>query len=245
MRACKGRFQPRSAVLVALQAITRIEYLHSKGFVHRDIKPENFLFGAREKQCHLYIIDYGLSKRYFTHKHADLKTGLNLTGTARYASINAHQGFEQSRRDDLEAIGHMLLYFLRGHLPWSGLDAKNKAEKYRLICKTKVETKLEELCQGFPDAFKRFLEYARNLHYLDKPDYNALRSMFDELRESPSLHEGAPLEDSSFEWNDGKELGELIPLQRPMAIQQPDERVKQVTSKGGFCGCFGQFRTQE
>merc|ERR1712039_66083 len=121
------------------------EDLHSKGIVHRDIKPENFMFGVKAKQAHLHLIDFGLSKRYFDKKHAVLKQKLNLTGTARYASINAHRGLEQSRRDDLEAIGHMLIYFLRGSLPWSGLDAKTQEEKYRKIREKKEETPLPEL----------------------------------------------------------------------------------------------------
>ncbi|CAE7412053.1 CKL8 [Symbiodinium sp. CCMP2592] len=97
------RFNPQTAVLVADQVLRRIEYLHSKGIVHRDIKPENFMFGIKSRVHHLYLIDFGLSKKYFDQKHVALRTQLSLTGTARYASINAHKGVEQSRRDDLEA----------------------------------------------------------------------------------------------------------------------------------------------
>merc|ERR1719236_156181 len=100
-----------------------------------------------------------------SNKHAQLKQKLSLTGTARYASINAHKGVEQSRRDDLEAIGHMFLYFLRGALPWSGLDAKTQEEKYKKICQKKEETKLSDLCQDHPKAFEKFLSYARGLEF--------------------------------------------------------------------------------
>merc|ERR1719254_411703 len=103
------------------------------------------------------MIDFGLSKRYYDKSHINLRTKLSLTGTARYASINAHKGFEQSRRDDLEAIGHMLLYFLRGSLPWSGLDAKTKEEKYRKIRMKKEETPLSDLCSGHPLEFEIYL----------------------------------------------------------------------------------------
>merc|ERR1712217_489143 len=99
----------------------------------RDIKPENFMFGIKAKLHHLYLIDFGLSKRYYDKRHAVLKQKLSLTGTARYASLNAHKGMEQSRRDDLEAIGHMLIYFLRGSLPWSGIQANSQDEKLRKI----------------------------------------------------------------------------------------------------------------
>merc|ERR1719473_239532 len=143
------KFTAKTTALIAEQVISRIEFLHSKGLVHRDIKPENFMFGINQKVHHVYIIDFGLSKLYWDtakNSHAIQKSGLSLTGTARYASINAHKGVEQSRRDDLEAIGHMFLYFLRGALPWSGLDAKTQEEKYRKICEKKEAVPLDELC---------------------------------------------------------------------------------------------------
>lgn len=120
--------------------------------MHRDIKPENFLLGRADKMDLVHVIDFGLSKRYCdakTHEHIPYKDNKSLTGTARYASINAHRGIEQSRRDDLEAIGHMLFYFLRGNLPWQGLPAKTKDEKYRKIKEKKIETQIDTLCSGF------------------------------------------------------------------------------------------------
>merc|ERR1712232_1365580 len=151
------------------------------GMVHRDIKPENFMFGIKGKVHHVYIINFGLSKLYWDtakNAHALQKTGLSLTGTARCASINAHKGVERSRRDDLEAIGHMFLYFLRGALPWSGLDAKTKQDKYRKICEKKQETPLPELCAGFPKAFEEYLSYARNLQFTERPEYERLYLSF-------------------------------------------------------------------
>merc|ERR1712070_1061879 len=135
------------------------------------------MFGVKEKVHHVYIIDFGLSKRYWEkerNQHCQMKQKLSLTGTARYASINAHKGVEQSRRDDLEAIGHMFLYFLRGALPWSGLDAKTQDEKYKKICLKKEETPLPQLCEGFPKAFEDYLDYTRKLTFDSRPDYNKL-----------------------------------------------------------------------
>lgn len=98
-----------------------IARLHAKNFVHRDIKPENFLMGLGKKSHIVHMIDFGLAKRYRdgkTHQHIPYKENKNLTGTARYASVNAHLGIEQSRRDDLESIGYVLVYLANGNLPW-------------------------------------------------------------------------------------------------------------------------------
>lgn len=245
VQACNGKFSVKTTTLVAEQVLRRIEYLHSKGIVHRDIKPENFMWGVREKQHHLYLIDFGLSKRYYDKKHVQLKQKLSLTGTARYASLNAHRGVEQSRRDDLEAIGHMLIYFLRGALPWSGLDARSKQEKYRKIKEKKESTKLNELCAGFPEAFEIYLTYCRNLGFKDRPDYNMLRKLFRDVRVNLAKEEKAPIEDHDFEWNEGKELGNLVPLQPWTNIQQPDDHEARARSRGLCCLCGGKSQVAD
>lgn len=106
--------------MLADQMIQRIEYVHSRHFLHRDIKPDNFLIGTGKRAHKLYIIDFGLAKRYIQKdgKHIPYKENKNLTGTARYASINTHLGIEQGRRDDLESVGYVMMYFLKGQLPW-------------------------------------------------------------------------------------------------------------------------------
>ncbi|RWS18597.1 casein kinase I isoform gamma-3-like protein, partial [Leptotrombidium deliense] len=148
----------KTVIQVALQMITRIETVHQKGLVYRDIKPENFLFGKQPKQKILYLIDFGLAKEYLDKegKHIKYKEGKSLTGTARYMSINTHQGKEQSRRDDLEAIGYVLMYFLRGNLPWMKLKCNDKKTKYKLIGETKEKVSVDELCAGFPEEFATY-----------------------------------------------------------------------------------------
>jgi serine/threonine protein kinase len=122
-------------------------------YIHRDVKPDNFLVGLGKKAGVLYVIDFGLAKQYKdpkTLQHMELRTHKSLTGTARYASISTHQGLEQSRRDDLEAAVHVMLYLVRGNLPWQGLPAKTKADKYRRIMECKMSTSDEALGQGCP-----------------------------------------------------------------------------------------------
>lgn len=194
------RFTPRTVLLLAIQLLQRIEFVHLKGFLHRDIKPENFLLG-RGKNCNMvYMIDFGLSKRYCdgrTHEHILYRDNKSLTGTARYASINAHRGIEQSRRDDLEAIGHMMMYFLRGSLPWQGLPAKTKEDKYRKIKEKKQETSVEDLCGGFPKEFAEYLTKVRSLQFTEKPDYELLRAKF----QNRFVADGY-VDDGTFDWTE-------------------------------------------
>jgi len=113
------------------------------------------------------------------NEHIPYKDGKNLTGTARYASINTHKGIEQSRRDDLETIGHVLLYLVKGSLPWQGLPGRSKDEKYNSIKKKKIETPLEELCRGQPHEFKEFMDYCRQLKFEQEPNYKICFTIFE------------------------------------------------------------------
>jgi casein kinase 1 epsilon len=178
---CKNEFKLRTVLMIAEQALHRIEYLHSRSFLHRDIKPENFLIGMGKKTHVIHLIDYGLGKMYRnikTGEHIPMIEGRSLVGTARYASINTHMGLEQSRRDDLLAIGYVLIYFLKGSLPWVGIKTKTKKEKYELIKQKKLETTVTELCGEDNDAFIKYFEYCSNLEFEQKPDYSFLRKLF-------------------------------------------------------------------
>jgi len=153
-------------------------------FFYSDIKPDNFMTGYGEKENMIYVIDLGLAKRFRdpkTQKHIPYRDGKNLTGTARYASINAHVGIEQSRRDDLESLGHVLIYFNKGSLPWQGLKALTKKEKYEKILQKKMSVSVENLCRGLPKEFQAFLSYSRHLKFEDRPDYAYCKKLFKDL----------------------------------------------------------------
>ena len=170
----KKHFSLQTVCLIAIQMIDRLEFIHNKHIIHRDIKPDNFVIGLNKKNNIIYLLDFGLAKKYrssTTLKHYPMTKKKNLTGTARYASINALNGLTQSRRDDLEAVGYVLLYFLRGKLPWQGLHVKNKEDRYHKIMEIKMKTTPNELCLGFPKEFEYYVEYCRKLEYEDDPDY--------------------------------------------------------------------------
>jgi len=178
------RFSLKTALMLADQLLCRLEIIHTKCFIHRDIKPDNFLVGRGSRRHMVYVIDFGLAKLYRdprTHRHIPYREGKNLTGTARYASINTHMGIEQSRRDDLESLGYVLMYFLRGSLPWQGLKATTKQQKYERILEKKIQTSTEMLCKGFPAEFRSYFEHIRSLRFDDRPDYDYLKRLFREL----------------------------------------------------------------
>ncbi|KAL5675534.1 hypothetical protein ACJX0J_011665, partial [Zea mays] len=195
---CSRKFSLKTVLMLADQMISRVEYMHTRGFLHRDIKPDNFLMGLGRKANQVFVIDYGLAKKYRdlqTHKHIPYRENKNLTGTARYASVNTHLGVEQSRRDDLESLGYVLMYFLRGSLPWQGLKAGTKKQKYDRISEKKMLTPVEVLCKSYPSEFTAYFHYCRSLRFEDKPDYSYLKRLFRDL----FIREGYQL-DYVFDW---------------------------------------------
>ncbi|XP_019188439.1 PREDICTED: casein kinase 1-like protein 10 isoform X1 [Ipomoea nil] len=195
---CNRKFSLKTVLMLADQLINRVEFMHARGFLHRDIKPDNFLMGLGRKANQVYVIDYGLAKKYRdlqTHKHIPYRENKNLTGTARYASVNTHLGVEQSRRDDLESLGYVLMYFLRGSLPWQGLRAGTKKQKYDRISEKKMITPIEVLCKSYPSEFASYFHYCRSLRFEDKPDYSYLKRLFRDL----FIREGYQF-DYVFDW---------------------------------------------
>ena len=201
------KFSIKTVSQIGYQMVQRIEYVHSKGYIHRDIKPGNFLIGKNLDCKKIYIIDFGLSKKYIdkNNNHILYKEGKGLTGTARYVSLNTHYGIEQSRRDDMEGIAYNLIYFAKGKLPWQGVKTKNKKEKHKKIMEYKEEYTPEKLCEGLPEEFPTLLKYARKLDFDEKPDYKNIKIMFKQL-----IISNNQIVDWKFDWekNNNDEMEE-------------------------------------
>ena len=193
------KFTLLTVLMIMDQLITRLEFIHSKNLLHRDIKPDNFLVGRKNKNNIIYAIDFGLSKKYRSSRtglHIPYRDGKSLTGTARYASINTHLGVEQSRRDDIESLGYMMVYFLKGSLPWQGMIVHDSKKKYDRIKKLKIQFKLEDLCHNLPKECIRFIQYARNMNFEDRPNYSYLRGLLRKAAKKNGLH----YDSSKFDW---------------------------------------------
>jgi len=173
-------FDIMSVLKLAIQIIVLLEKIHNAGYLHRDIKPNNFLIGTDIDNDSIFIMDFGLSKKYITenNEHAEMKFNKSTIGTARYISINVHDGYEPSRRDDLESVGYVLIYLLNRKLPWQGLKKNKSQEHIKTIGDCKKNTSIEELCGGQPYCFEEYIKYCRNLKYDETPDYNYLKKLF-------------------------------------------------------------------
>jgi serine/threonine protein kinase len=174
-----NRLDTGTVMKLAITIINHLEKIHRTGIIHRDIKPNNFMFGTGQDGNNLYVMDFGLSKKWCNDgNHIDFKTGRSMIGTARYASLNIHLGTEPSRRDDMESVGYMLLYLINGSLPWQGLKRKTKDNPMDKIGEKKMMVDLKVLCQGLPECFYEYINYTRNLQFTEKPDYDYLRDLF-------------------------------------------------------------------
>jgi serine/threonine protein kinase len=169
-------------VRVGQQIVSRLEYMHSRKFMHRDIKPENFLMGTHQFCMRVFVIDFGLSKKYIlkSGEHIPYRDNKSLTGTPRYASINSHLGIEQSRRDDLESVIYMLIYFLKGSLPWQNLKNDPNYDRYEKILEKKLSVSIDTLTNAIPHQFYQLVEYTRGLHFIEEPDYDRVRALLEE-----------------------------------------------------------------
>ena len=197
-----SKFSLKTVCMLGVQMITRLEYIHNKHILHRDIKPDNFIIGIDINSYKVYLIDFGLSKKYRssrTLQHIKYSENKKLIGTARYASINALAGIEQGRRDDMEALSYVLIYFLRGSLPWQGLRINKKEDRYKKILEKKKIVNSKELCIGLPNQFSDFVDYCRLLKFDEEPNYEFLKGLLIQVMNNNFFEF-----DYVYDWSDKK-----------------------------------------
>ena len=175
---CGGSLSLKTVLGVGIQMLRRIEAVHDNGIIHRDIKPDNFLIKSDNNMVNL--IDFGLARRYIDRSGSHIRqdTGRKLTGTARYASINVHLGLTPSRRDDLESIGYVLIYLLKGKLPWQSVKCSDKEKRYTMIGQVKASASPWDHFPDVPGEFILYLTYCSKLEHDEDPDYEYLRNIF-------------------------------------------------------------------
>ena len=220
----------RGTVQAAEEMVQRVEEVHTMDIIHRDIKPDNFLTGKSPDSRALYIIDFGLAKRYRdvrTKIHIPYKEEKALVGTARYASLNNHLGLEQSRRDDLEALGYIFVYFLKGKLPWQGLARSSHQDKYRGIMESKMRTPIAVLCKDLCPEFCSYLNYCRGLKFDETPNYAYLKNL---LRNVCITNKIASL--GKFDWDvEQSEMQSEASSQRKQKARQRRKSVNSLRKK--------------
>lgn len=194
---CGRKFSLKTVAMLGIQMIKRVEYVHKRRILHRDIKPDNFAIGIKKNRHRVYILDFGLAKKFMNSsgKHIKYKDGKSLTGTARYASVNTHIGIEQSRRDDLEAVAYLFVYFLKGKLPWQGLRIDDTKVKYKKIRNLKNSYADGDLCEGLPKVFYKYLKCCRDLKFEEEPEYKKYRTMLKDLIEELGYED-----DYQYDW---------------------------------------------
>lgn len=211
----RRRFSLKTTLMLGIQMVSRVEFMHSCGFLHRDLKPDNFVLGLGADKRRLYIIDFGLSTRYI-NSEGQIRPEMSdkpFIGTARYASARTHLGFSQGRRDDLEQLVYVLVYLYRGRLPWSGLQVQHRAEKENKIGTLKRTLELTEICQGCPHFFVLLLNYVRKIRFDETPQYDMITGLL--VKGLEDINEKC---DNIFDWD--------VPATSGGAFKNTDDKVE-------------------
>ena len=232
------KFSMKSALMIINQSLERLKLIHEKNIIHRDMKPENLCIGYKGKEKNIYLIDFGLSKIINNDKKnqflLNIKSEKIVIGTVRYISMNAHLGNEQYKKDDLESLAYMLVFFIKGELPWQNLKAKSRKEKYTKIYQKKKHTVNSELCNFLPDEIKNFVSYILNLNQKQNPDYSKLMNLISNLMKKYGY-----INDLQFEWYSSSFLQKLYNSSivddgeqiKSSSIYEEDDSVKSEKSK--------------
>ncbi|CAD8136389.1 unnamed protein product [Paramecium octaurelia] len=226
----RKRFSLPCVLSIADQMLTILENIHNKGVIHRDLKPENVLVGKEKEKNLIYLVDFGIAKHFKDKddKHIPFKDNKPFLGTSRYASIAAHKGYELSRKDDLESLGYMLIFLLKGSLPWQNVDYKNEEEKVKIVGLMKMRISSQELCQDLPNEFMKFIDLVKKMSYREKPDYK----YFQQLLRRVAIQQQA---EYRFDWldenNQDRKSGSVSPKkQQSIKVMDQSHLIQQIYS---------------
>ena len=222
-----GKFTLATTLKVCMQVLDIIEKIHEKGFVLRYIKPGNMVIGLEENKDYIYLIDFEIAERYIQYgKHIPYEENIEVKGNRNYISINTHSGKAISRRDDIESLGYNLIYFMKGKLPWSHLNSGHD------IMQAKMDITMDKLCEGLPEEFKEFIEYAKKLEFTEKPDYEYLKNLLKKVAEK----NGIDVDKVKYDWVIKMEEKEKEKEKGEKENLKEDEKVKEEKEKADELG---------
>ena len=186
-----GKFSLATTLKISIQLLDIIKEIHNKGVVLRYLKPGNMVIGRGENRDYIYLIDFELAKNYLKNgEHIPYKGDKKVKGNRAYISINVHLGNEVSRRDDIESLGYNIIYFMKGKLPWSHIGDNH------YIRQKKIDISMDELCEGLPEEFKKYIEYSRKLKFEQEPDYTYLSELLKKVAEK----NGIDIDKAKYDW---------------------------------------------
>ncbi|KAI0209214.1 Casein kinase 1-like protein 5, partial [Lamellibrachia satsuma] len=201
---CHHIFSLKTVLMLADQMLDIIQFIHENHFIYRDIKPDNFLIGVDVDTHRIYIVDFGLAKKYLRGRALRRSSSYHfshpMVGTTRYASLHAHRGEDLSPRDDMESLAYVWIYLLRGNLPWQGLKAEHRDQTFAAVKEAKLSMTAERLCEGLPDTFASYLNYAKNMKMDDVPHYKGIKTKFQALAKAEGI-----VYDWQYDWNTQRE----------------------------------------
>ena len=193
--------------------------MHANNYIHRDLKPDNIMLGLGDASNTIHMIDFGLTRSVIdpkTGEHIPFKSDKNLVGTCRFVSVNAHKGYELSRRDDLISLGYIIIHLFKGSLPWQDIDTRKPSARYRRLGRAKAKRTNQSLCSECPTQFLTYMDYVSSLEFEKAADYDYLKSLI----RGAAFENNYDLFDNVFDWSIRLTQPKIVPP-CPVNVKEP------------------------